>query len=250
VRLRNYKKAIDNLEGLVVSRIFELAKMNMPQTGYKLRKQISNALQARSAAVKAALKKYNAAASALTPPAPQLSWEEVVRYTFLSEFDLLRDARQDIREKLWANSTNRQLRDQFFKQERAREEIQRLNVEIKRVVSYMHDEVKFLKAQEELAEKQKWPELAHQISLYRGERGRFNSLHQRRFSEFSLIPQFSGDLSPATAVQSLHIPVATPLPQESEDEEEAAEGNDDEENLAADITLAILSASEDKVIHM
>ncbi len=33
VRLRNYKKAIDNLEGLVVARIFELAKMNMPQTG-------------------------------------------------------------------------------------------------------------------------------------------------------------------------------------------------------------------------
>lgn len=33
VRLRDYRKKLDHLESLVVSRIFELSKMNMPQTG-------------------------------------------------------------------------------------------------------------------------------------------------------------------------------------------------------------------------
>ncbi len=33
VRLRNYRKRLDHLEALVVARIFELSKMNMPQIG-------------------------------------------------------------------------------------------------------------------------------------------------------------------------------------------------------------------------
>jgi hypothetical protein len=33
VTMRKYQRAIDNLEGLVVARIFELTKMNMSQTG-------------------------------------------------------------------------------------------------------------------------------------------------------------------------------------------------------------------------
>jgi hypothetical protein len=36
VRLCRYQQALDALEGLVVSRIFELSKMNMPQTGESL----------------------------------------------------------------------------------------------------------------------------------------------------------------------------------------------------------------------
>jgi len=33
VAMHKYQKALDNLEGLVVARIFELTKMNMSQTG-------------------------------------------------------------------------------------------------------------------------------------------------------------------------------------------------------------------------
>lgn len=33
VRLRSYRKCLDKLESLVVARIFELSKANMPQTG-------------------------------------------------------------------------------------------------------------------------------------------------------------------------------------------------------------------------
>ncbi|KAG1731798.1 hypothetical protein EDD22DRAFT_852830 [Suillus occidentalis] len=42
---RKLQRALDNLEGLVVARIFELSKMNRAGTGYKLRKHIGKALQ-------------------------------------------------------------------------------------------------------------------------------------------------------------------------------------------------------------
>jgi hypothetical protein len=65
--------------------------------GYKLRKHIAKALQARSRAVRTALQKYNEAAANLKVPREALTWEEVVNYSFLAEFDLLRDGRDDVR---------------------------------------------------------------------------------------------------------------------------------------------------------
>ncbi|KAF8222171.1 hypothetical protein L208DRAFT_1132913, partial [Tricholoma matsutake] len=49
------------LEGLIILRMFELTKMNMSQTGYKLRKHIATALRAHSRVIRDAL---NPAASA------------------------------------------------------------------------------------------------------------------------------------------------------------------------------------------
>lgn len=67
--------------------------------GYKLRTHIARALQSRSQAIKTALEKYNSLALALNPPAPRLSWEQVVNYGFLSEFDLLRNMHEDVCQK-------------------------------------------------------------------------------------------------------------------------------------------------------
>jgi exonuclease VII small subunit len=101
----NYEQALDELEHLVVMRLFELAKMSTSGTGiahlpaprdplnfkigYKLRRQIGKALQRRSEAIKNALNRYNVQAAKLTPPRPSLSWKEIVDYSFLGEFDLL-----------------------------------------------------------------------------------------------------------------------------------------------------------------
>ncbi|KAG6888720.1 hypothetical protein C0992_007679 [Termitomyces sp. T32_za158] len=63
--------------------------------GYKLRKHIGKALKARLQAVQNALDKYNMAAHALSPPCPELSWDLVVEYAFLADFDLLSDTRED-----------------------------------------------------------------------------------------------------------------------------------------------------------
>ena len=98
--------------------------------GYKLQKHIGSALKARSQAVRTALQNYNVAAQALVPPRPPLSWDDVVEYAFLADFDLLSDTRSDVRLKVWAKPASRILMDQHFKLKRAREEILRLNVEI------------------------------------------------------------------------------------------------------------------------
>src|SRR5271156_5544293 len=105
-----------------------------------MHKHISNALKARSRAIRTALDRYNIAATALVPPRQLLDWEQVVEYAFLSDFDLLRDTRQDIRNRPWATPAARLAMDQSFKLRRAKEEIKRLNIEIRRFATYMRDE--------------------------------------------------------------------------------------------------------------
>ena len=116
--------------------------------GYKMRKHISKALQSHSQAIRTALGRYNSAARLLPTPRRQLDWKEVVKYTFLADFDLLRDARQDVSGRPWATPAGRLAMDLYFKIERAREEITRLNVEIRRVATYIRDENHFLQYSE------------------------------------------------------------------------------------------------------
>lgn len=209
--------------------------------GYKLRKHIAKALQARSQAIKTALANYNAAAAALSPPRQQLTWDEVVEYAFLADFDLLRDTRQDIRTRDWAKPSGRALMDTYFKIERAKEEITRLNVEIRRLVTYIVDERDFLlQKEEELSHTD--PYLAHQVRLYRSERGRFDEVHMKRLTAFARSKRwkFTGTLAPGIGKLSSYryeSPDVEALPpdvsgnvvesdSESEDEFEVEEGID------------------------
>ncbi|KAF6743091.1 hypothetical protein DFP72DRAFT_1080863 [Ephemerocybe angulata] len=144
VSKRRYQLCLDRLESLVVARVFELGKMNMAKTGYKLRTHISKSLQTRSQAIRTALERYNTAANAMKPRRQNLSWDQVVEYAFLADFDLLRDSRQDVRTRPWAQPGPRSIMHQHFKITRAREEIRRLNIEIRRLVTHIQDERAFL----------------------------------------------------------------------------------------------------------
>ena len=220
--------------------------------GYHLRDHIADALKARSQAVRTALNNYNAAASALSPQAPQLSWKEVVQYAFLSDFDLLRCARDDIREKPWANPTNRILRDRFFKITRAREEIERLNVEIRRVMTYMQDEELFLEEQESLLQGTQ-PELAYQINLYRRERSRSNILHEQCFDKLAISPSFTGNMNPGSAIarpQTRSVAPCKDIPaamNENAELEDDSDEDDDFDHTVEDITYSLLTVSLDDV---
>lgn len=108
--------------------------------GYKLRQQISKALQRRSQAIRNALGRFNLQAAALVPPRPQLTWKDIVEYSFLGEFDLLRQSRSDIRTLDWTKPAHREATVKYFKLQRAHEEIQRLNIEIRRLRTAIHDE--------------------------------------------------------------------------------------------------------------
>jgi hypothetical protein len=202
----------------------------------------------------------------LSPPAPELSWDNIVDYAFLADFDILRCAMQDIREKAWANPTTRILPDKFFKLQRAREEIKRLNIEIRRVVTYIQDEERFLKDQESLLLDVK-PELAHQIALYRREHGRSNSLHMQRFEKLAILPTFTGDLRSGTGITRAQADIATPPiearvptisvdPNNADDTSSESDNcndddsdDDDDDHIVEDITYTLFAISLDDNIQ-
>lgn len=67
--------------------------------------------------------------------------------TFLSEFDFLRDTRQDVRSRPWARPGMRILLQEYHRCLRAREEIIRLNLEIRRVRQWVRtDEASLMSA--------------------------------------------------------------------------------------------------------
>ncbi|KAJ7159890.1 hypothetical protein C8R43DRAFT_881551 [Mycena crocata] len=207
VKQRKYQMALDALELLIVERIFELTKMNQSQTGYKMRKHIAKALQARSKAVKNAIERYNAAAMVMSPPMPELT---LVEYVFLADFDILRDTRAEIQSRPWTRPSFRLAMDSYFKILRAREEIKRLNIEIPWVVTWIRDENRFLQGKERelretdgksTAQVDKDIQMAVQVQLYRQRRGRFDEGHMRRFWRQAETPGFTGSLKPGVAVE-------------------------------------------------
>ncbi|TFK57757.1 hypothetical protein BDN72DRAFT_730691, partial [Pluteus cervinus] len=163
--------------------------------GYHMRTHMGKALKARSQAIRTALDKYNAAATKLVPPERTLNWDEVVQYAFLAEFDLLRDARQDIRDKPWSKPAARLLLDQYFKLERAREEIKRLNIEVRRLLTYMQDEENFLDVSIVVL-KQTDLALANEVFIYQQERARANNNHRKRFERLAKLKGFTGNMEP------------------------------------------------------
>ena len=221
--------------------------------GYSLHKHIANALKARSVAIRTALDRYNAAALALVPPRQVLDWDQVVEYAFLSDFDLLRDARQDIRRKPWATPAARLAIDQAFKLERAEEEVARLNIEVPRLATYIHDEDICLREKEaELLLSR--PALALQVSLHRMEWGRFNAHHLKILGKIYLLAGYTGPIGFGTRVaeasttteepdtteepQTPALPPTGTNPSHEEDLEEEL----DEEQAGEDEEIKVLGA--------
>ncbi|KZT31518.1 hypothetical protein SISSUDRAFT_995018, partial [Sistotremastrum suecicum HHB10207 ss-3] len=100
-REEEYLEALDRLESLVVSRIFELARQGQAGTGYKLRQHISKALTTRQQAIKAALEHYNDLASEFKPTRPTFDAQEIMECAYMGEFDILRLSRRGILNKPW-----------------------------------------------------------------------------------------------------------------------------------------------------
>ncbi|KAJ6525515.1 hypothetical protein DFH09DRAFT_1095569 [Mycena vulgaris] len=230
-----------------------LAKCNMSGTGgYKLRKHIVKALQARSKAMKNAIASYNQVA------------EEVVEYGFLADFDLLREGREDIRGELWAQPAGQAAMDQHYKLLRAEEELVRLNLEIRRL-THMADEAVFLRCEELRLREEGSAALAHQVALYRMQRGCFDALHMERLGKLRNEPRVTANMLPGTSVcRERHTPVvrdvdrmmrapspAPPAATEEEgtpppsDDEEEDTGNDDENGVLAESFLSIVRITHD-----
>lgn len=100
-------------------------------------------------------------------------------YAWLGEFDLLKHSRHRILEKPWTSKGNREVANNFFKIQRAHEEVRRLNVEVARLSAWVDYEDAHLKSTfESLVESD--PTLSHEISCMYKERRRANDVHRRR----------------------------------------------------------------------
>ncbi|RDB30732.1 hypothetical protein Hypma_005887 [Hypsizygus marmoreus] len=201
---RKYEKALDNLQRLVIQRLFELHKLNLSQTGYRARTHIAKSLQTRSKAIRNAVKHYNAAAIPLNRPT--LDWSKVSHYSFLDEFNLLRDTRSNVHEKPWADPVIRETMRKYQRLQRAKEEITRCNIEIRRLHTSITDEHAFFDRITRSLEDGANP-LELEIRDLIQRRRAANLMLLARISQTYSLPGFSGNPEPGTRKGSHPAPL-------------------------------------------
>ena len=76
----------------------------------------------------------------MDPPRPGVDWERVSHYTFIEEFSLLQDTRNDLTGKAWARPDVRETMRMCRRVDRAQEEIKNANHEVRRLHTSIRDE--------------------------------------------------------------------------------------------------------------
>ncbi|KAE9386543.1 hypothetical protein BT96DRAFT_960562 [Gymnopus androsaceus JB14] len=216
---RKYCRALERLHKLVVQRLFELHKMNLSNTGYKMRTHISNALQR--------LKSYNTAAQALNPPRNTLDWSKLSHFTFLDQFNILKDTRHSVFDQPWVKPVVRSLMKQHRQIERAREEIIHCDIGIRRLHTSITDEEKKFKA---ILKTLDSPMLGP-VSDFIQRRQAVNQLLLARIHRTYNLPGFTGNPTPGKQKGSADIPEpeATALEANIDPHSDDGEDEDDDE---------------------
>lgn len=213
---KNFVRIVEELQGLVVSRLVELDRVNLAGTGvyhvillvcdvsntilgYKLRKHIAQALSRRCTAIRNAIDRYNALAPHQTPPRPRLEYSEVVEYCNFSEFEILKHSDHDLLSKDWTILTNRQAANKYFKLERAKEEVQRCNVEVARLQAWVdRDDAELSSA---VAAHEHDPVFAAHLKVVQVQRRQANDRIRMRLQQIYSLPGYSG-LRPSVPISS------------------------------------------------
>jgi hypothetical protein len=125
-----------------------------------------------------------------------------------------------------------------------REEIEHLNIEICRVITYMEDEAVYLKAAEDEAAKND-VHLAHQIAVYRMERGRAFSTHKSCFRKLLNNLRFTGTivLGTSTCLPSPNLNSQTFEGQRAENggDIDVDQEKEDDEGLGSEDDIDVIS---------
>jgi hypothetical protein len=117
--------------------------------------------------------------------------------TTLADFDLLRDSRQDIRQQPWTQPSRREAMNLYFGMKRAKEEISRLNIEIRRLVTFMiddHQDFHRAISTNIIID----PALAQELSYQWEYRHQIHSQIASRLRQTSRLNGFTGTLLPGT----------------------------------------------------
>lgn len=157
-----------------------------------MRVAIGKGLKSRSQAIRTAVTKYNTVAAKLVPPAPKVEFAQLLEWTELQEFELLRHSRAgDVRDQDWAKPTNRVMAVKFHKLARAREELVRCQVEMRRLVTAMHDEERHMSQVHADLQSAGNP-LAPELLEVAQRRVAVNDVHRARFAKLAaLFPAFA-----------------------------------------------------------
>ncbi|KAJ7599684.1 hypothetical protein C8J56DRAFT_767478 [Mycena floridula] len=190
---RDYHRALDNLQRLVIQQLLEMHKAGLSQTGYKARQHIAARLQTRSKAIRRAVAAYNKAALCLDPVCDTLDWKKVSHYTFLDQFHILRDNRPDIHKKPWANPVIRDTIKQYQRLVHAHEEVQRCSIETRRIDTAIRDEQ--IQFRQVLLREQK-SDLFHPLLDYVKRRITVNQSLSARIQQIYKLPVFQGIRGP------------------------------------------------------
>ncbi|TFK58602.1 hypothetical protein BDN72DRAFT_873151 [Pluteus cervinus] len=193
IKNKTFFAAMEKLEGLVVQRLFELAKANLSETCYKMRRHISKAITVRSATICTAFAKYNQLAPLQIPPRPTVEFEDVVSYSLLGEFDLLKFSRTHILSKPWTKPTNREVAAKFFKVLQAEEEKTWLNVEVVRLAAWIeHDEQELQDTATKLESSN--ANVAYQLGRLYSRQCRVNRVHREYIRRIYNLKGFTGTM--------------------------------------------------------
>ncbi|KAJ7098402.1 hypothetical protein C8R44DRAFT_642757 [Mycena epipterygia] len=123
-----------------------------------------------------------------------MTWEQVVNYVFLSDFDLLCDGHKDIQEQPWVKLAGQIAMDMYFKMEHADKEISYLNLEIPCLFTYMCDKEVFLWWEARIVADGR-EALVHQVFYYRMHQGRFNDEHICHLFKLMKMPSFTASMA-------------------------------------------------------
>ncbi|KAF9058384.1 hypothetical protein BDP27DRAFT_1241338, partial [Rhodocollybia butyracea] len=207
---QKYRQALENLHLLVVKRLFEMHKLNLSGTGYKMRTHIASGLQRRAKAIRKAVKEYNKYALAMDPPRDTLDWTKVTHFSFIDQFDILRETRHNVLEERWARPLYRELMNRLHKVARAREEIVRCNIEIRRLhTSILDEEHQFEATLTRVKGTMKYGPVLSYISSRR----QVNKLLLARIQATYELPGFTGTPSPGESVDPTNMASDAPTVQ-------------------------------------
>jgi len=242
-----YHKAVDDVERLVVMRLLELTKLQMSglgklrnislfwpdiyYTGYKLRTQIAKALKTRATAIRNALNRYNKYAAELDPPRAPITWDQVVEFSQLSEFDLLRDTENQLLDKRWAVPRNRQASAKYFDMQRAKEEIVRCNVEILRLRTKIRDDAVHFPVVIAQLHTSNAP-LAAEVQRHWDYLRSINSFHLSRIAQIEALPGYSG--SRAAGIRQGYMDTSVPPERQCEDGDVQVNGGEVDDDVVDD----------------
>ncbi|KAG1814851.1 hypothetical protein EV424DRAFT_1325868, partial [Suillus variegatus] len=128
---------------------------------------------------------------ALDPPCAPITWEQVVEFSQLAEFDLLRDTGNQLHNKHWSIPCNRQALGKYFDLECSKEEIVHCNVETLRLHTKIQDDaISFPTIIEQCHESN--PPLAAEIQCCWYHLQSVNTFHLSRIAQIHALPGFSG----------------------------------------------------------